>query len=272
MYRLTFPLASLPIILLGLFWPAPSSLITAQPPPAPPPVPGFVTIPATVDVMAGRLASVTIESNGDVRWKMLGDELDSFREYDPDATKIRLRFIAYDVAKARGSRYSDPLIVAQAYLVATAVKDGKQTDIASCTVTFRRPEPLPPPVPPVPPTPPVPTDPFFAVLQGAWSQETDAARTIQLAQLASLFRLSGTSTVNDTSLKTSGDFLAVVQRAASAMLGPPTGSLSKIRAAIATELNGVMPKAPSAPLDAATRQLISTHFIRIATDLESLRP
>lgn len=265
MARLT-SLTATSILLLALFWPATPYTVTAQPPPAPPPVPGYVTIPATVDVMAGRLASVTIESNGDVRWKMLGDELDSFREYDPDASKIRLRFIAYDTARSRGSRYSDPLIVAQAYLVAYAMKDGKGTEIATCTVTFRRPEPVPPPVPPtppVPPVPPVPSDPFFSVLQAAWLVESDSAKATQKASLSALYRAAANSL---DKYPTMGDWSAAMGAAIRA--GGLSVQLKALQRAIGDEFNRTLPRDPAAKLD---KSLVGGQLTRMATLLEALK-
>jgi hypothetical protein len=70
-------------------------------------------------------------------------------------------------------------------------------------------------------------------------------------------------------LTTAGALLAEMQRAVK-LLGLPAGSLSKVVAAIGVYLSKIVPVDPAAPLDAATRSLISAEFTKIATALGSL--
>ncbi len=100
-----------------------------------------VKLPAEVKVQPGRLASVTIEYDGDdLKWTT-PSELDVFREYDPDAKKIRLRLIGYAQGKY--------------HVHAVACKGGKLSDFATCVIIIGDPAPTPP-TPPNPPDPPTP--------------------------------------------------------------------------------------------------------------------
>jgi hypothetical protein len=59
------------------------------------PAPPTVTVPSSVKVAVGRMASVPITSTGkDTRW-VADTDLDVFREFDPNPAVIRLRLIAY---------------------------------------------------------------------------------------------------------------------------------------------------------------------------------
>ncbi len=108
-----------------------------------------VKLPAEIKVQPGRLASVLIEYDGDdVRWTT-PPELDVFREYDPDAKKIRLRLIGYTAGKS--------------YLHAVAAKGGKLSDFATCLIIVGEP-PDPGPKPPVPPEGPFGGAPGLHVL------------------------------------------------------------------------------------------------------------
>lgn len=108
-----------------------------------------VKMPAEVKIGVGRMASVTVEHDGEeVRWTQ-PEEMDVFREYDPDPRKIRLRMIGYTAGRYR------------VYAVCSG-KTGKLSDFAVCTVIVGEPGPVPPipvPVPPVPPVPPIPPVP-----------------------------------------------------------------------------------------------------------------
>jgi hypothetical protein len=121
---------------------APSAPVVraADPPPAPVPT---VKMPSEVKIPPGRLASIVIESNGKVtKFGCLSSEVDVFREYDPDPTKIRVRVIAYTPGK-------------YAIFAYTAMGD-VPSEPAICWLTVGDP---PPPTPPTPPTPPMPCQP-----------------------------------------------------------------------------------------------------------------
>jgi len=102
-----------------------------------------VTLPPKIEVKPGRIASITVEWDGDDIRYTSSEDLDVFREYDPDPKKVRLRVIGYQTGKYR--------------LVAIASKGGKLSDFATCVVQVGD---APPPVPPTPPTPPDPPTPL----------------------------------------------------------------------------------------------------------------
>jgi hypothetical protein len=92
-----------------------------------------VTLPASVTVPPGRMATVQMAYEGDDFRYQVSPNLDSFREYDPDPKKVRLRVIGYPAAD--GQSY-------QGQVIAVAAKAGKLSDLGVCTVqgrTRRRP-------------------------------------------------------------------------------------------------------------------------------------
>ena len=90
-----------------------------------------VKLPDAVTVAPGRLAAVAVEFDGDdVRWRVSAD-LDVFREFDPDAKKIRLRLIGYAPGRFE--------------LCAVACKGGKLSEFATCVITVGNLTPPPPP-------------------------------------------------------------------------------------------------------------------------------
>lgn len=103
-----------------------------------------VTLPAKVEVKPGRLATVTIDWVGDdLKW-VAPEEVDVFREYDPDPKKVRLRLLGYTSGKFR--------------LLAVAAKGGKLSEFAVCQIMVGdEPTPTPPGPTPPGPTPPGPT-------------------------------------------------------------------------------------------------------------------
>jgi hypothetical protein len=125
----------------------------------------------------------------------------------------------------------------------------------------------PSPAPPSPPTPPPPADPFAAALQAAYAAEADADKAAEVVQLAALYRVAASSTVNDPALASTADLLARMQAARKAIL--PDASLVKVRTAIEAELNKTL--ATPAALDSAERSTVATLFNRVATSLEALR-
>lgn len=101
-------------------------------------------VPTDITVPVGRLGLVVVDSGGKpVAYEVVGDNLDCFREYDPDPNKIRLRLVGYSTGTA--------------YIVVGVAQDKSAPLLANCKVTIGNP-PVPP-VPPVPPTPPVPPVP-----------------------------------------------------------------------------------------------------------------
>jgi hypothetical protein len=98
-----------------------------------------VTMPAQVTVPAGRLASVQISYDGDDLKFDVPSSLDSFREYDPDPKKVRLKIIGYPAADNKPY---------QARIIAVTAKAGKLSDFAVCILTVGdTPTPTPGPTP-----------------------------------------------------------------------------------------------------------------------------
>ena len=106
------------------------------------PVP-YVKMPEKVEVQVGRLGRIKIETNGKtIRW-IVPPELDSFREFDPDPSVIRLIVVGYADGQYRLVAY-------------TAIGD-VPSDPAICVVVVGK---GPGPVPPVPPGPDPPIPPI----------------------------------------------------------------------------------------------------------------
>ncbi len=125
---------------------------------------------------------------------------------------------------------------------------------------------------PVPPSPPGPSDPFFVTLKAAYDQETAADKASQAAQLAALYQQAAATTVNDQSIKTTGDFLARFHAAVVSLMGDkPNGQLIKVRTAIGAELAKTLPVNPAQAMDGPTRQIITTEYNRMANDLGGLK-
>lgn len=99
-----------------------------------------VTLPKEVKGEARRLLAVAIDYDGDdIRWT-ISDKVDVFREYDPDAKKIRLRILA-----PTDGEYE---------LKAIACKDKKLCEFVTCKIIIGKgPDPGPGPNPPDPPGP-----------------------------------------------------------------------------------------------------------------------
>lgn len=208
---------------------------------------GVLQLPDKIEVAVGRMACIEV-GDPDVGWKIVGDEVDSFREYDP--AKIKIRVIGYQPSVAW-------------LVVADAAKN-----ISACKIIVGTPVPPAPPAPPTPPPPLEPTDPFFAILKAAWQSEAVPDKAA-VASLAALYRQSAATTVNDATLKTAGDFFRTFKAAVDSLV--PAAALPRVRPALGAELARVLPTSASAPLDVATRQLIATHYARIAADLEGLK-
>jgi len=149
-----------------------------------------VTMPKEVTGDVGRLLSLSLEFDGDdVRWTA-SRELDLFREYDPDAKKIRLRLIAYKAGMFE--------------VKAITTKDKKLSDFATTVIIVGGSPPVPPtPVPPtpVPPTPD-PTPPFAVKGPRALILEETADRgKLPLSQLMVLTSTNLRSYLNSSVLK-----------------------------------------------------------------------
>jgi hypothetical protein len=202
-----------------------------------------LTLPATIQVGPGRLKKIEVKTDTKTAVKWFVSSTDA------------------DLIPSESGKYAIfASTVPGVYQVVAYTSDNNgPSDPAICQITVGV---------PVPPVPPAPSDPFFATLTTAWKAEAPGQQaTVQ--QLAALYQTAGSSTINDTSLNTAGDFLAKVKAAADSLI--PATALPKVRAALATELSSHLPTAPTAPLDAATRQTIGAQFVRMANLLEALK-
>jgi hypothetical protein len=103
-----------------------------------------IDVPDKIEAKTGRLATVTIKTTAkETKWIIVpSDNIDQFREFDPDPAIIRLRFLPYQDG-------------AYTLVVAGALAD-KET-IRTCTITAKGGLPPPPPVPPPGPPDPGPS-------------------------------------------------------------------------------------------------------------------
>jgi hypothetical protein len=232
------------LILLILATTAAGAAVVGRPNPR---QPAPLQLPAEVRGRPGRLVTIQAETPAaQVRWHACRG---------PDVPDL------WHSADGKTLLFSTPA-VGRYDLIAWTAAGGLPSEAVGCTVVIDTPEP------PVPPPQPAPVDPFQSALQAAWAGETAADRLVQRDKLTSLYRLAGQDTVRQPQLHSVGDLVAALQQAAKIVL--PADALSKVRAAIATELRTALPANPDTPLDAATRDRCAEQFARVAKALESL--
>lgn len=210
-------------------------------------------LPDTVKGDPGDFIKVPATTDGkQVRWVAMDKGLNVF-----PVELLKDSKTAIVIAKSAGS---------YRLLAYTAAAD-VPSDPAICVIIVGDVPPTPPiPPTPIPPTPPNPSDPFTQSVLTAYNAEMDAAKSSQLLQLAALYHVAATSTVNDSTLATTADLLARLQAARKAIL--PDTALTKVRDAIRIELNKTLSN--SVPLDAATRATVSATLSRVAATLDSV--
>lgn len=189
-------------------------------------------LPAEVTVQTGRLAAVTIESTGGtVKWVMLGATVDSFREYDPDTSKVRLRLIGYEEATV--------------YLVAYSCSHDVPSDPAVCRISFTN-NPGPGPGPGPGPTPdPNPT--LTWRLQASYDVETDANKKEYVPLVAAIYKNAGP--LVDAS-NTYSDLYGKLSTALHAEgLGVPRGAIPYVWKDVGSYLNEKLGTNPTAKVD-----------------------
>lgn len=179
-----------------------------------------VKLPPEVKVPVGRLATVTVEYDGDaVKWDV-PPELDCFREYDEDAKKVRLRLIGYAPGTYR--------------LLAVAAKGGKLSDFAVCNIVVGDPKP---------PTPPDPVDPLTKTLQAAFDGDTDVDRAKSLAFLQAAYAAMAKLAPSLTTVKTNADALAWMKSIVQAPgVGLTPAQVVKLRTTIGVHLQAAWGK------------------------------
>lgn len=152
----------------------------------------------------------------------------------------------------------------------TADQSGKPSRAARCIVKVvggpRPPGPGPSPGPGPAPVP----DAFLFALQNAMRVDAaaDATAGEKLKLLISLYRNAAVTIVQEQQLKTVGDFLMAMQRAARLLLAD--SDLQSVRRAIADELNRRITHAASVPLTDEIRKAIARELARVAQTLEKL--
>lgn len=179
---------------------------------------GWVKVTKEVTVPVGRLARVPIEVDADeTDYRILGESVDGFREFDPDPKKLKLVLVGYESGVA--------------FVVVTGQKGGKLLPIEVVAVKVGN--PTPPPVPPTPPpSPPTPVDPDEAGLAKLADSIKAAAKESNWNKLADLSLAYAVVTKLPRSGITAEKLFAAANTSIKSLVDsvPP-----KVRAAIAVE-------------------------------------
>lgn len=123
---------------------------------------------------------------------------------------------------------------------------------------------------PTPPDPPVPVpDALKDAVVAAFNNESAFDKADKVHKLAAVYGLAVTDLVNKPEIVTAGNLLTVLKNTADSMVG--SGALPAVRRALADHLNKVMPLAPNAVLDPATKEKCKAEFLKISTILEGLK-
>lgn len=204
-------------------------------------------VPESINVPAGRLGSIAIDTGGKgVSYAFVGD-VDGFREYSPDSKLVILRVIGYSDGTA---------------WLLVALSGDTAPSIYVCKVVIGA-----GPVPPPPPPPPAPSDPLYPVLQGLYAADSGATKAQDVKKLAALYQV-GVTACDDPSLKSLGNLNAKM-RDASAKILPDSAALKGVRTRVAQEL-AALGTSPVAPLTAELRAKAKGLFIRLAAIMNSL--
>lgn len=233
-----------------------------SPPPPPPPTPGGATkLPAGVLYVIRSKSPLIVLCSPDGALKLTADA---------GPMKVMARFVdAPDRIESRtfAEKYLYFAEVGAGGLCELIVIPAGATDAKSI---IRRlidagtaPQPPPGPTPPIPVPP---SDPLAQAVATAYAAETDAAKAQQVQELAALYRVAATSTVNDQALKTNGDLIAKMHAAAVALVGE--AALPKVRRALGDYLNSKIDRTPTAAIQ---REVFGQAFATIATVLEGLK-
>ena len=203
-----------------------------------------VTLPAELKARAGRLVTITVETNGRmVRWLSLSKECDLL----PIAGSKQAVF----VAPARG-RYE--------VMAWTALGDVPSEPAVLVVVVEGGPEPGP--------TPPTPEpDALTKLLQEAFDQEGSGKLKMR-DLLVQVYRKGAEDTSQRAENDTPTKVLAVLRVAATELIGD---GLPKVRRAIADELNKALPRQPDKVLTAEDRVTFKRELARFADALEKLK-
>lgn len=209
-----------------------------------------ITIEDKVITKAGRMASVTIKSDGKVtNWVAVPAEgVDIFREYDPDPTVIKLRLLSYNNGIF--------------YIVATTTLNDK-LDTKTCQITIGE--------APVPPTP-LPVNPdaqLIKNLKAVYVADSSLAKNVELHALIALYEQGSVFVNTRPDLKTYGQVWDSFKQV-SKTLGC-SGKLIAVQQIIQNEMQ--MAGIPMSPADGATsvdKIKLVPQLQRIATLLKGI--
>ena len=146
-----------------------------------------ISVEDKVEVKNGRMASVTIKSDGKATNYVAvpHENLDIFREYDPDPTVIKLRLLSY----TNGTYY----------IVASTTLNDKITT-KTCIVQVGPATPGPNPVPP----PPLPDAQLIKNMKAVYAADSSSEKETELEALIALYEQGSTFVKTRQDLKTYG--------------------------------------------------------------------
>lgn len=210
-----------------------------------------ITIEDKVIAKAGRMASVTIKSDGKTTsWIALpSDGVDIFREYDPDISIIRLRLLSY----ANGTYY----------IVASTTLNDK-IDIKTCTVIVGD------PIIPIPIIPINTDTQLIKNLKAVYAADSSNQRAIELDALIALYDQGSVFVNTRPDLKTYGQVWDSF-RQVSKTLGC-SGKLIAVQQLIQNEMQ--IAGIPMSPADGSTivdKLKLVTQLQRIASLLKQVK-
>lgn len=120
-------------------------------------------------------------------------------------------------------------------------------------------------VPPVPPPDPVPVprDPLWPSMKAAYVADTTTANKTPCAlQLASVFKVAGTTTAYDPAIQSMGDLFTTISRASQALV--PLPALQTTREVVGKELVAKLGSDATTALTPALRKAASEQFARMS--------
>ncbi len=192
-----------------------------------------VTIEDKVVTQPGRLASVTIKSDGKATSYVVlpSENLDIFREYDPDPTVIKLRLLSY----ANGTFY----------IVANTTLNDK---IASKTCVVQVGDPLVIPDPKKPDNPVNPDAQLLKNLKAVYAADSSLAKNVELHALTALYDQGAVFVNTRADLKTYGQVWTAFKDVAKTL--GCNGKLIAVQQLILNEMQ--LAGIPMSPADGAT--------------------
>ena len=204
-----------------------------------------------VVTQSGRMASITIQSDGDATtWLIVPPtNVDVFREYDPNPNVIKLRLLSY----TNGSYY----------IVASSTSN-KKVSQKTCLVLVGTPDPTP-----VPPTP-EPESQLLKNLKAVYAADSDTDKANQLEALIALYDQGSVFTKTRSDLKTYGQLWKAFSDV-SVTLGCH-GKLKGVQQLIANEMSSAgFPINPADGGTAIDKDKIIVQLQKIATLLKGVK-